>query len=252
MASLRSNWPGRQSTNCPWRDDVGTATLRKSHARLRSAMTATTSASASAHLLIAFTAYFVNAASPGPSNLAILSIAASHGRRPALTFALGVMSGSLFWAMVAMLGISATLLAYSQFLIAIKLFGGAYLLWLAFKSGRAALRSAQASNFVPIDDDGRLSLQRLYVRGTLFHLTNPKAVLGWVSVAALSSPPNGGMPLVVVPGCAAIGMTVFCGYAVLFSTHAARRLYLRIRRWLDGCLAVVFGTAGWQLLMSRV
>lgn len=210
------------------------------------------SATLSAHLLIAFTAYFVNAASPGPSNLAIMSIAANHGRRPALTFALGVMSGSLFWAMIATLGVSATLLAYSQFLVVIKLFGGLYLLWLAFKSARSAMRASDSAATVPVGADGKLSLRRLYLRGTLLHLTNPKAVLGWVSVAALSSTPDGGMPWIVVPGCAALGLTIFCGYAVLFSTRAARRVYLRLRRWLDGCLAVVFGTAGWQLLTSRI
>ncbi|AJP58296.1 lysine transporter LysE [Pandoraea vervacti] len=204
------------------------------------------------HLLIAFTAYFVNAASPGPSNLAIMSIAANHGRRPALTFALGVMSGSLFWAMVAMLGISATLLAYAQFLVALKIFGGAYLLWLAFKSGRAALRPSSSATFVPTDANGNLSLRRLYLRGTLLHLTNPKAVLGWMSVVALASGPDGALPVAVVPGCAALGLTIFCGYAMLFSTRTARRVHLRIRRGLDGCLAVVFGTAGWQLLTSRM
>jgi len=96
-----------------------------------------------------------------------------------------------------------------------------------------------------------LSLKRLYLRGTLMHLTNPKAVLGWVSVVALSSTPDGAMPIAVVPGCVALGLTVFCGYAMLFSTRTARRVYLRIRRWLDGCLAIVFGAAGWELLTSR-
>lgn len=206
----------------------------------------------SAHLLLAYTAYFIGAASPGPSNLAIMSIATKHGRKPALTFALGVMSGSLFWAMIAMLGIAATLLAYAQFLIAIKLFGGAYLLWLALKSGRSALRPARITKSIPADAGGMPSLKRLYLRGTLMHLTNPKAILGWVSVVALSSTPDGAMPIAVVPGCVVLGLTVFCGYAMLFSTLTARRVYLRIRRWLDGCLAVVFGAASWQLLTSRV
>ena len=54
----------------------------------------------SANLLLAYTAYFVGAASPGPSNLAIMSIAANHGRKAALAFAFGVISGSMFWATV--------------------------------------------------------------------------------------------------------------------------------------------------------
>jgi hypothetical protein len=62
-----------------------------------------------ADVLIAYSAYFVGTASPGPSNLAIMSLAMSAGRRSALTFALGVVSGSFFWALLASLGLSALL-----------------------------------------------------------------------------------------------------------------------------------------------
>jgi hypothetical protein len=68
----------------------------------------------------------------------IMSIGANHGRKAALAFALGVISGSMFWAAVASLGVSAALVAWSQFIIAAKIFGGLYLLWLAFKSGPVA------------------------------------------------------------------------------------------------------------------
>lgn len=202
----------------------------------------------SANLAVAYTAYFVGTASPGPSNLAIMSIAANHGRKPALAFAVGVITGSMCWATIATLGVSAALIAYSQFLVALKIFGGAYLLWLAFKSGRAAISPASAKAAVSLDGT---RLKPIYLRGVLLHLTNPKAVLSWVSIVALSSSRDGTVQSAVVPGCAAISVTVFCGYALLFSTPAARRVYLRMRRWLDGGLAVVFGVAGWRLLSWR-
>lgn len=199
----------------------------------------------SANLLLAYTAYFVGTASPGPSNLAIMSIAAHHGRKAALAFALGVISGSMFWATVATVGISAALIAYSQFIVAIKIAGGLYLLWLAFKSGRTALaaRASEASKAGQAD-----TLRTLYVRGALLHLTNPKAVLVWVSIVALSSSNAGAARGAVIPGCAAIGSLVFGGYALLFSMDSARRFYMRTRRALEGCLAVVFGAAGIRLL----
>lgn len=199
----------------------------------------------SANLLLAYAAYFVGTASPGPSNLAIMSIAANNGRKAALAFALGVISGSMFWATVAMLGISAALVAYSHFIVVIKIFGGLYLLWLAFKSGRTALAKADGTTL----KEGRPeTLRRLYVRGAVLHLTNPKAILVWVSIVALSSTSFGVGLGAVVPGCAVIGSLVFSGYAVLFSMDSARRLYVRTRRALDGCLAVVFGVAGIRLL----
>lgn len=203
----------------------------------------------STNLMLAYAAYFIGTASPGPSNLAIMSIAASHGRKAALMFALGVISGSMFWATVATLGVSAALIAYSQFIIAVKIFGGLYLLWLAFKSGRNALASAAPS---VVEAERTPTLMSVYSRGVMLHLTNPKAILVWVSIVALSSNSTGSSHSALVAGCAAIGCLVFGGYAVLFSTDSARRLYVRTRRALEGCLAVAFGFAGIRLLASRV
>jgi threonine efflux protein len=207
----------------------------------------------SANLLLAYSAYFVGTASPGPSNLAIMSIASTSGRRAAFSFAAGVVSGSFFWAMLAALGLSAVLTAYSGFLVGVKIAGGLYLLWLAFKSGRAAFRPPVRAASAQGKDE---SARKLYARGALLHLTNPKAILVWMSVAALgSSTSNGatGTPmLAVVAGCLCIGMCVFGGYAMLFSMPSARRLYARVQRYLDACLALVFGAAGIRLLTSRV
>jgi threonine/homoserine/homoserine lactone efflux protein len=199
----------------------------------------------SSNLLFAYLAYFVGAASPGPSNLAIMSIAATQGRKAALFFALGVISGSLFWASIATLGISAALIAWSHFIVAIKTFGGLYLLWLAFKSGHTALSTAylNATKVRRAERPGSL-----YTKGALLHLTNPKAILVWVSIVALSSGGPGFTPSAAIPGCAFIGCLVFSGYAVLFSMDAVRRMYVRGRRGLEGCLAVVFGIAGVRLL----
>jgi threonine/homoserine/homoserine lactone efflux protein len=59
----------------------------------------------SAHVLLAYIAYFIGTASPGPSNLAIMSLAMRSGRKAALTFALGVVSGSFCWALLASLAV---------------------------------------------------------------------------------------------------------------------------------------------------
>lgn len=203
-----------------------------------------------ANVLIAYSAYFVGTASPGPSNLAIMSIATSAGRKSAFAFAAGVVSGSCFWAVTAALGLSAALVAFSGFMIGLKVFGGLYLLWLAFKSGRSAVVGEPVR---AADAGAPESLRKLYTRGALMHLTNPKAVLVWLSVVALATPADASRAhmAVVVAGCLGIGMVVFSGYAALFSTASARRIYLRIRRWLEGTLAVVFGFAGLKLLFGR-
>ena len=98
----------------------------------------------SANLLLAYSAYAVGTASPGPSNLAIMATAMNAGRKPALVLALGVVSGSVFWGLLAAFGLSAVLATYSSALVAMKILGGIYLLWLAAKSARAAMSKTSA------------------------------------------------------------------------------------------------------------
>ena len=74
-----------------------------------------------ANLLLAFAAYFVGCASPGPSILAIMTTAMSRGRPRALALAAGVMCGSLVWGVSAAFGLSALMQAYSWSLVVLKL-----------------------------------------------------------------------------------------------------------------------------------
>lgn len=202
---------------------------------------------ASSNLLLACSAYAIGVASPGPSNLAIMGAAMSAGRRPALMLSFGIISGSLLWGLLAAFGLSALLAAYAGALIALKLMGGLYLLWLAFRSARSALRPYAAFDAAA---GAAGSYRRIYLRGALMHVTNPKAIFVWLSIVSLAVSPGAGMAdaLWVVCGCIPIGAAIFCGYALAFSTGTARRTYLAVRRGFEAVLALVFGYAGLKLL----
>ncbi len=201
-------------------------------------------------LLLAYTAYLAGTASPGPSNLAIMATAMDRGRAHALALAAGVMSGSLIWGFSAAFGLSALMQAYSWTLVVVKILGGIYMLWLAWKAARAAL-SRQ-----PLAESSGAPASRLrdsYLKGLAMHLTNPKAIFVWLSIVALGLPPDAqqGDALLVVGGCAVIAMAVFFGYAIAFSTEAARRVYRKMHRWFNGVLAVLFAGAGVQMLTGN-
>ncbi|WP_311767823.1 hypothetical protein [Burkholderia sp. Bp9143] len=85
----------------------------------------------------------------------------------------------------------------------------------------------------------------------MLHLTNPKAILVWVSIVALSSNSASSPHGALIAGCPTIGRVVFGSCALLFSTESVRRIDGRTRRTLEGGLAVVFGIAGIELLASR-
>jgi len=85
-------------------------------------------------LLVVYIAYAIAAGSPGPSNMAIMNVAMRQGRRPALALAAGVITMSTFWGLIAVTGISTLLVRYAHALLFLKVAGGLYLLWLAWKA----------------------------------------------------------------------------------------------------------------------
>lgn len=204
----------------------------------------------SLNLLLAYSTYAIGSASPGPSNLAVMATAMTAGRKPALVLAFGVISGSLFWGLLAAFGLSAVLATYSGALIAMKILGGCYLLWLASKSARAAWAPASVQPLVPTAEQHNFG--RIYLRGAALHLTNPKAIFIWMSIVSLALPPGAEWrdALHVVVGCVAIAVCVFCGYALAFSTASARRVYQSLRRWFEGTLAALFAYAGFRMIAS--
>ena len=201
------------------------------------------------HLLLVYAAHLVAVASPGPSTMAIMGVAMKQGRAAALTLVLGIMTGSLFWAMLAAAGISTLLAQYAGALTALRIGGGLYLIVLAWKAGRAALRSGEPT----MGGNVTTSRRKLYGRGVLLHLTNPKSILGWVAILSLglrSDAPAANLPILLI-GCATIGAITFSGYAIVFSTAFMARAYRKARRFIEGTLAVVFGYGGLRLLMLR-
>ncbi len=205
------------------------------------------------HLLIVYTAHVIAAGSPGPSNMRIMGVAMHNGRRAALILAAGVVSGSIFWGAMAAMGVSAALTRYAEALILLKIFGGLYLLYLAFKAGRAALASDAKAAAHAGPNGAALSGADLYRRGLLMHLSNPRSILAWIALVTLGLGPGSSWNTLaaILVGCAVLSGVIFCGYAIIFSTTPMIRLYRRARRWIEGLLAVCFGFAGLRLLLSR-
>ena len=121
--------------------------------------------------------------------------------------------------MMAATGISAILTRYAEALFVLKIFGGLYLLYLAYKAGRAALTSDDKAREA-MSKDAALSGASLYRRGLLMHLTNPKSILAWIALMTLGLGPGASTHTLVaiLGGCAVLSVTIFCGYAIVFST----------------------------------
>lgn len=188
-------------------------------------------------------------ASPGPATLAIAGTSMAAGRRAGLALASGITTGSLIWSISAALGLGALMLANAWIFEVIRYFGAGYLLYLAFRSARSALRPG-AVEAVGMKGGPRT----LYAKGLALHLTNPKAILFLGSLYSLAMPANAQFSTLAAVVCA-VGLQsflIFHGYALAFSTPGLARGYARLRRWFEAAFAVGFGLAGVKVLTARL
>lgn len=195
-------------------------------------------------------AALVATASPGPATLTIAGTSMHSGRAHGLALASGVTTGSLMWSVGAAAGLGALMLTHAWILEAIRYAGAAYLLYLAWRSARSALSRGDLKAI----DIATTTAAQAYRRGLALHLTNPKAILFFGSLYAIGIPhdaPPAALALVI----GAVGLQsaiVFHLYALLFSSRAIARVYLRLRRGFEAAFAVAFGIAGFKVLTARL
>ena len=202
-------------------------------------------------IILAYSAFLLSIMSPGPNILAIMGTSMSIGRSPGIALALGVASGSFCWGILTATGLSALLAAYAVALTAIKIAGGFYLLWLAYKSFRAAA-SRHDIEAKKLDGES-LRPRGYYLRGLTIQMTNPKAALAWIAIISLGL--ETGAPIWVavsiVAGTTVLSVVIHCIYAMAFSTKRMVRIYGKARRWIQSTLGAFFTFAGLKLLSSR-
>lgn len=192
-------------------------------------------------------------ATPGPDNLMVLSVGASKGRRLGMAFGLGCATGCLSHTLLAALGVSAVLAASPVAFTALRVLGGAYLVWL----GIGALRSRGGVGLPVAGADATGdSAARQFAKGVLANAINPKVVLFFLSfLPQFVVPAQGSVPLQM----AVLGLVFTLQAAVLFGALGwfaggiGQWLQRRPRAglWLDRASGVVFVGLGLRMALAR-
>src|SRR5215831_2297818 len=110
---------------------------------------------------------------PGPAVLNIVACSLTRGRRAGLTCVMGTEAATLVHTTAAALGLSALLMSSALAFSTVKYLGAAYLLYL----GLRALLAREKPSTAPSMDTAPLGFPRLFARGFLVNLLNPKTAL---------------------------------------------------------------------------
>lgn len=200
--------------------------------------------------IIGYGIFLVAMLSPGPNILTIIGTSMSTGRSAGMALAFGTAIGSFGWALLSIAGLTAIIATHAWAFIAIKIVGGLYLLWLAYKS---FLSASKDQDMTIKALEGKASHLRYFWRGFTVQMTNPKAAIFWVAMMSVAF--KDGAPVAVMLlfglGVFVLSFVLHQLYAIAFSTNVMVNTYTKARRPLQAILGTFFTFAGFKLLLSR-
>ncbi len=112
---------------------------------------------------------------PGPTVMLVVTRSLNFGHRVRRATVAGVVLGDLVAMSAAMLGAGALLLASSELFLALRLAGGAYLIWLGIRTWRSG--GAQWH----LQQPGAHSPHRVFSESFAVTATNPKSIAFFVA-----------------------------------------------------------------------
>lgn len=175
--------------------------------------------------------HLMAAISPGPAVLMAARTGVTEGLRTGAFLAAGIGLGGVIWAAAALFGLNVVFQAAPALLWALKLLGGAYLVWMAWGMWR--------DSATPLDMGQGMRLPRsalsAFRLGLLTQLANPKPAVLFSAIFIGTVPPDtapwvyGALLLVVF-----LNETVWnIAVARIFSLDRTRAGYISLKTVID-------------------
>ena len=178
------------------------------------------------------------AIAPGPDNIYVLSQAATRGARAGFAVILGLCTGLVGHTSAVALGLAALFAASPLALSLLQVGGACYLLYLAYGAWRA-------EGELELSEGSTAGYWRLYGRGVLLNISNPKVSLFFLALLPQFADPTRAslaLQLFALGGLFAMATLVVFGAIALLGGWLSQR-WARShssQRWLNRISAGVF------------
>ncbi|MCK4541379.1 MAG: LysE family translocator [Spirochaetales bacterium] len=190
-------------------------------------------------LLTFFAASILLGLAPGPDNIFVLAQSAMHGRSAGIVVMLGLCTGLIVHSIAVALGVAVIFQTSAVAFSFLKYIGAGYLLYLAWQAFRSSVGR------IPSKPDGEVSRWKLYRRGIIMNITNPKVSIFFLAFLPQFADPSRGLislQLLILGGLFILAtILVFGGIALLAGTLGqwANRSY-RVQKILNKVAGTVF------------
>ena len=176
--------------------------------------------------------------SPGPNFLVVAQSTLGWGRLAGFVTGLGAATGDALYATCGLFGVEQLIATGGHLMTSIRLLGGLYLVYIGLQMlfGRTGQGHCQDSR-----SPAHISHFRHFARGLMTDLANPKTIVFFASIFAVTVGPETPRSIRLVMLCAIVLTSIAWRFflSVVFSTPVIRRAYQRSER----SVSRIFGAA---------
>ena len=187
--------------------------------------------------------------SPGPSFILVAQTAMAKSRAEAIGVSVGMGIGATIFGVIASVGLFMLLDTVSWVYIGLKVTGGSYLCFLAFKMWRSSNELIETKPTINKTNNGIL---KMFFAGLFTQLSNPKTAIVFGSVFAAFLPKD--VPeysyYIIIASTFLIDTLWYILVATLLSTTKAQNAYIKFKKYICRVAGTLMGVLGVKLILS--
>lgn len=194
-------------------------------------------------LVLYVAAALVLAVTPGPGIFYVAARTLAGGRAEGVASSIGTGLGGLVHVLAASLGISAIVLTSAELFAVLKLLGAAYLIWLGYRTIRAAQVASRS-----LTSESRIGPKRAFREGVVVEALNPKTAAFFIAFVPQFVNPEGFVALqCIVLGLVSVTLNTLVDIIVALAASriregvAARPVLIQRLREASGATMIALG-----------
>jgi len=186
--------------------------------------------------------------SPGPNLLIVLQSSLSRGRAAGIAAGLGVACADGIYAALGLLGMAAVISQSSELFNAVKVIGGLYLLWVAWR----LIRSHPSTSLDAAPSARAQSYLKSFAQGLMTGLTNAQTIFFFASIFAVTLTAETPVWARVLSWLGIVSASIVWRIflSVSFSQSGVRAFYRRSQRAFECVAGVILAGFGAKLLFD--
>ena len=201
-------------------------------------------------------AHFLALLSPGPDFILVVKSAIKNKGKNAIGVALGIALANAVYIGSCLIGVGSILAASVPVMIALKIIGGVFLIYLAVQALRARKSSYDNLDIVESKNNiaSKSTFLKEFITGFMSGILNPKNLLFYLSLFTVVLSPEVGFAFKLGLG---IWMTIIVflwdlSIIFLLSTRKIRTKFTKAAYYIDKVTGAILGLIGFAIVKSAL